>query len=356
MIYLIIFTVCCALMLLEQFLESSWLLRISQYLLVAALIVFIGFRQVGPDFESYRDIFNFPKDIKGNIEVFFLLLIGFFRSFGWSFASFMLFFATLSILIKMYSIEKYSPYFFLSVVLALPVTLLTDMGQIRFALAVSIVWLSIPYLEERNIVKFMLVVLFATLIHTSALVFSVAFFITPIKLKLRYLLLIWVLCYFAGLSLDNDFSGRLVELFAKDTMMEMKIDLYNDGETFVERYTLPLLGTMFKVIIMALLYYSPIKNERLKQIFLNLYFFSGCIFMFFSFSEILTLRLSMYFFAFEAISIPLALYFIKDKSDVVFWLFLIGLVVKSFYQYNSQVFVSYSDMYLPYKNALRNFF
>jgi hypothetical protein len=73
--------------------------------------------------------------------------------------------------------QKVFALFFLTVLIALPVVFLSDMGQMRFSLAIAIILLSIPYCLNRDPIRFGLIVFAASVIHVSALIFAIAYFL-----------------------------------------------------------------------------------------------------------------------------------------------------------------------------------
>ena len=137
------------------------------------LVFFIGFRYESVDYYGYKNIFdsmsfeniNFPqfKNKINNISIEFIFgfLISIFKKLNLSFYSFIFIFSLTSLSIKFFFINKYSPYFFLSSLLFFAFLIGKDMGQIRNAMISGIILFAIIPLIKRNLLSYLLIVLFA---------------------------------------------------------------------------------------------------------------------------------------------------------------------------------------------------
>lgn len=349
MIYTVLIICCVFFVFLEQ---SKGTERLLPYLILGSgliLILFVGLRyQTGPDYESYEISYLGKSDFR--FESLFNLLMTVFRRLGAGYNLFLLFVAALSITIKSYVIERYSPYFFLSLLIACGF-FLSDMGQIRYALAISVLWLSLPFYMDRKLLPFLLIVFSAVLIHQTAIVFLPMYWLGSLKLKFPVMLGVWLMCYLASYTILGDWAMDFLSEYSPE-MTTSKIDVYEENESYDTRYLISLSGLVAKVGVLLLIYYSNIADETLKRFYINISFLGGCFLFFFSFSEIFSSRLSAYFMSFETLMIPLALVAIKDN-----WLYyslLVVVVAKYVYQYIYQVYYNYPEMYLPYRNVLFN--
>lgn len=350
MIYLLIFFICIFFSLLEQ---TDGVGQLASYLRLPFLIffiVFIGLRyQVGPDYFSYEIIY-FDREKYLDMEFLFRFFISIFNRWGISYNYFLLFIAALSIFCKAITLSKYSPYFFLSVVIAFISCFLSDMGQIRFSLSIAILWLSIPFCIERKFVWFLIVVVCAFLIHQSSIIFLFIYWFYKVRMNLGVMLAIWGGCYLLSFSLSSLGIFDLFSGFVEDENISGKIDIYADNELYGERYGISFFGLFSKILVLLLIYYSSIKNQELKQLYTNIYFWGGCFFFLFSFNEIFGTRLSIYFLSFEALIVPTAIYYIKDIK--LHYVLMSVFIAKALYQLVVQVYIKYPEMYLPYRNML----
>lgn len=166
-------------------------------MLVAFLIVFIGFRFESVDYYGYMEIwdkvnfyyvgfpfYNSGGGTTGN-EFIFATLISLFKEAGLGFVFFLFFIAFLSVGIKAYYFKKLSPFIFLSLVIYLSTSFFKDMGQIRNALAASIFLFGIKPMVDRNILKFSLVTLLAFCVQSFAFIGFFVYWFYPIVNK-RY--------------------------------------------------------------------------------------------------------------------------------------------------------------------------
>jgi hypothetical protein len=351
--------ICAVLVFLENVKGTSTMLRLLQNLLVIFLMLFVGFRLVGPDYWTYRDMYKTVRignaaSLESIIEPFFIYLMKFFTWMNADVSYYTFFVAACSIGIKVRIIREYSPYFYLSILLALMNYIFADMGQMRFMLAISTTWLSIPYYENKQWWKFYLVIAIAASMHTSAWIFGVVFFIDRFNFKFATMLTVWICCYGASYIADNTIVGSIIDDYAKDTMIDTKFDIYSTGaRQYIGRVGYGMIGTALKVFNLYLLSASTMTDRRMHTFFYNSYFIGGCLFFFFGFNEIMSLRLSMYFFAMEVLFIPIILYYIKDK--MTFWILLFVFVLKSWWQLDQIIYVKISSMWLPYSNYLERF-
>ena len=354
MIYLYIFIACVIFLFLEQAKGTENARPWMQWGFSAFFILFTGLRyETGPDFFSYQGIFSDPL-LRKDMEPFFHFLMTMLARAKLGYVYFLFFVAALSITIKTYSIQKYSPYFFLSIVIALPVTFLSDMGQIRFSLAISTLWLSIPYILDKKLLKYTLVILLAASMHYSSLVFFPVYWICNKKINIYLIFGIWMACYFLSFTKFNEwFSSSVFNIGI--TEFTDKTNLYAEEDTGGGRYGVSLFGLLSKILVVILVYFTlPDETGRLQRILLNIYFIGGCFFFLFSFSEIYGTRFSLYFLSVEALAVPVAIQKIRDIK--LHYLLISTFIIKAFYQYYTLVYISYPDMYLPYKNVLQLFY
>lgn len=350
MIYTVLIILCVFFIFLENSKGCEKLLPYLQLGTVVFLILFVGLRyRTGPDYDSYEISYLGRSDFRFESMFNFFMIV--FRKLGATYHVFLLFIAALSISIKSYVLNRQSPYFFLSLLVAVGF-FLSDMGQIRYALAISVLWLSIPFYLEKRLIAYLLVVLCAVLIHQTAIVFLPVYWLCSLKLNFPLMLFIWAACYLASYTALGDSVMDLFSDYSFSDTATTKMDVYSENESLNTRYVVSLSGLVAKTGILALVYYSPIGDESLKRFYINIGFIGGCFMFFFSFSEILSSRLSAYFLSFDALMIPAAMIMIKDS-----WLYyslLLVLIAKYVYQFIFQVYFNYPEMYLDYRNVLFN--
>lgn len=147
------------------------------------LAIVAGFRFfTGYDFNSYN---NFYTEIDSISDVFngsieaesgYLFLNYLFKSLGFNFYFFILFFSIVSIILLANFAYNYTPYPSLVLVYYFArYFLVRDMGQIRSAIACIILLYAIPYILNRKPVQFLIVVFIASLFHITAWSFVIAY-------------------------------------------------------------------------------------------------------------------------------------------------------------------------------------
>ena len=82
-------------------------------------------------------------------------------------------------------IEKNTRIFWLGVIIYVTIgKFFYDMNALRQALAVAILLFSYPFIIKRKFIPFILITVTASFIHTSALFFTIIYFLYPLKLRL----------------------------------------------------------------------------------------------------------------------------------------------------------------------------
>ncbi|MFL2100932.1 EpsG family protein [Desemzia sp. FAM 23991] len=147
------------------------------------LAIIAGFRfYTGYDFNSYGKFYSEVENISdvfnGSIEAEsgFLFLNFLFKSMGFNYHTFILFFALFSLLLLTNFVYKFTS--FPSLVLLYYYAryfLVRDMGQIRSAMACIILLYSIPYVLNKKPFQFLVIVFVASLFHITAWSFIIVY-------------------------------------------------------------------------------------------------------------------------------------------------------------------------------------
>ncbi|WP_123631394.1 EpsG family protein [Salinisphaera orenii] len=146
----------------------------------ALIVLFVGLRYDSVDYFNYWAIFDQTRSLglsEGHEPGFLAFILGI-QAVGGGFFVFVFLFALASLLVKFYGYAKLSPYIVLSLLIYVSTPAIwKEMGQIRGAMAASILFVSIIYAYERNPIKFGIALLAATLFHLSAIVGAVIYFV-----------------------------------------------------------------------------------------------------------------------------------------------------------------------------------
>jgi len=320
------------------------------------LIFFAGFRQIGFDYDNYHLIFdtvNLSNYVENTIEFGFAFLIQLFHLFSLPFNVFLFFIAILSIGIKLDFIARFSPYYFLSLILYFTVNfLLSDMGQIRHGLAMAIVLLSFRDIFNKNKKGFFLKVFIAYLFHSSAIIVFPAYFIANIK-KIT----IWHVLVPIALALPFvfiDIKGLLTQIVLyAPAQIQSKVAYYTTSDEFGEKLGFNLTSVFRLIIIAGMFIYYKEGSKTTKyyrEIFL-LYIYGTILFFLFNSIAEMALRFSNYFKLLEFIILPILVSSCKTLFEK--HLIFIIIVLYSGWSIYKMMFDQYTSIeYLPYKNVL----
>lgn len=246
-------------------LEQKALNRKSFWLPLIVLALFAGIRSyyVGTDSPGYVRSFIDPLDIDDfkfneNVEIGYQLLeytiLNLTRNYFW------LFFATGLIVVYCYlkMIKKYSVNYLLSVFLFITIgTYVFFFNGLRQGLAMAIFVLATPYLLEKRIIPYILVSLFSSFFHISALFMIPFYLLSNIKIKIIHKILI----SFFGSLVSSSF---LVSYFAEGNQRYQSY-------TEVSEKPGGLLVLSFFTILMVFIYFISkiykIKEEGFDTLF-----------------------------------------------------------------------------------------
>jgi hypothetical protein len=357
MIYYIITAVFICFALLELYPVKRNLIFGVAALATVFLILFAAIRKhTGPDYGSYLILWNDayatdPYD-RSNEPFYFYLQYVLKFVFGLEFQSLIICFAVLSISLKFRAIQKWSPYFFVSLLLYFNISFLNqDFGQIRQGLATSITILSIQYVLEKRFRPFLLTVLLATSVHYTAIIFLLLYPLANIRLKLHAMMLIWLAAF--GLSYFFTAFETLLAYVGSVLFPELnsKIFIYLTDEMYSKRLGFTP-GMSLRFVNLAIMYLAVKPEEHnternLSRILVNSYFIGGCIFFLLNILAIFAARSSVYFTVIDFIALPLALQAISSRPIrylVAFYIFLYVL-------YNIYLLINVTEgsMLVPYK-------
>ena len=300
------------------------------------LLYFAGFREnVGADDHSYREVFTQVHNVFN--ENFLLSYSNYYKEPGFIFLTslvktftddyHLLFFIVsfFAISINIYYYYKYSPFVILTIALYYVHTFLArDMNQIRAGLACAILLISIQYIKNRNLFKFSIVIIIASLFHVGALVFFVTYFITTTTYS-RFTYLITL-----GMSIALSFLGlsELIVNSLPDSLGIVKnvlVNYYNSPMYKNAIYTFDI--TNIKQIVIATIFILCLNKLRTKSdfflILFNIYFIGVLWRLAFSDFGIFAARFATFFTITEVILIPYLLFcFTKRERLIVVFLIL----------------------------------
>lgn len=328
------------------------------------LVLFAGFRiETGADYIPYIRIFRYASTqpffteniFAGLVEPTFIWISQLNAMLGTNFIGVTVTFAALAITLKASTIYKFSPYPLLALLLYyITYYFFQEYGHIRQGVAIAICFFSFRYITDRKLLKFALCIFIAYLFHRSALFFSFAYFIAPLKINTRWALVI-ILISIALIPLEIyrffDFFTSLTETDSLDKTF----NTYVDDKVYGQDVGFSLKGDLFKFLQLFFIFiYDKIGISKSKIYWQvrNLTLFGFAFFFLFRGNEIFATRLTAYYMFFIVLVYPLliAQLEIRQKNQlknivlILFFAFFIrlGLTVE---RYNMNKF----------NNALINF-
>jgi len=170
-------------------------LNFSLFFTFLILFVFRAFRSldVGGDLINYNNLFHYiGSKAWGDIfypgyEIGWLALNKLFFVVYPNFQIILVFVSFIFTISLLYFIYKNSSYPWLSIFLYISLNFLgATFNNERQAVAIALLFFSFKYLKDRKLVKFVFLVVFASLFHQSSLIFLVLYFLYNIKISLRY--------------------------------------------------------------------------------------------------------------------------------------------------------------------------
>ena len=259
------------------------------FLFLLGLSLFVGFSDMfgGYDRYIYGEIFDNIADIttmKGKYSE--SLYYNFYNSeFGYTFLNVLISFFTenryifiliITLIIYIFlfiSLRKYTENYPLAVILFMGLWFFFTFTYLRQVLAATIVWLSIQYVIERKLWKFLVVFLIGFSMHNSAIIFFPLYFI-PLK-KFSPKLIVGVMLFLLLLGL-SPLPNSLFEIYESSSIVERHAE-YNASGGLRIAYILE----SFFFLYLILKSYKYIPTDKSHVVLLNMaLIFCGILLLF----------------------------------------------------------------------------
>lgn len=342
--YILIFFFLFSLSSYELINKNRLVIFYAYFLFSVFVILFLGFRQCGFDYENYYYYFRHlnsmfwqrNSDYLGAEKGYAFLnyIIGNYR---WL----LLLMAAFTIILMFSFIYKYSPAVFFSLFLLFCITFYPlVMGQYRQALAVAmILWAFV--LRQRNVMLFIIIVCVASLFHMSAFLALLALFVPRKLLQVNfYVITLLIALVFSEFGKDVFYNTIL----GGSDFVFRKVLIYSEVEAG-ERLGLNvamLLRILFFMIFYR--YRKSIVEHSYGSYFLNLYYVGLLIYLGLGFFPQLAGRGSLYFVFFEVILAAMLVRNLSGRRRV--FLFLLFVCI-DLYRFHTFIYAGYDD-YIPY--------
>lgn len=238
--------------------KHFWNFDFAKFIPMLPLIIISGIRYgVGQDyFYTYVPIFN--KVVSGEIEnvwgeIGYTYLNKFVALFTSDYAWIFVLTSIIFIYFVFKAIYKESDNIPFSIFLLVTMGYyFCFMNGIRQMLAASILMYSIPFVKQRNFKKFIICIIFATLFHTSSLLFVPVYFLTSEKISNGFMLISTIII-FATSNLIASLLLKIVSL--------TKYAWYLNSEYIAERSGFIMILINVMILIFALFFNKNKKND-----------------------------------------------------------------------------------------------
>ncbi|HDR8146176.1 MULTISPECIES: EpsG family protein [Bacillus cereus group] len=258
----------------------------------AFLMCFAGLRyDIGIDYVSHERIYanirsGFVENFSNtNQETGYFILNKIFNSFN----VMLLFIAIITLTIKFKIIRDNSIYIYMSLFLYYSLFFIRyDMGLVTQGIAMMFIMYSYKYIIEEKSLKFIITILLASLFHISAIIFLPVYWLARKTYSMKFIIITIIISFFAAFSLVSDQILQYISLIIP------RYEAYLNSDASFE-----ISINMFKRLVFLLIFVYTIKkyhgDNKVYNIFLNLYFFGAVIYYVFKPIWILSDRGSVYF-------------------------------------------------------------
>lgn len=235
--------------------------------------------------------------------------------------------------------------------------LLGWMGTARQVLAIAICVYSLRYIRSREYLKFLFAVSIASLFHTTALIFLIAWPLDRIQLRRTALMLIVFGAVACGLAGAGETFVNLAGSALHISYLQEKINFYTAlsvQDLGFQDSSLSVLWYLKRVLTFCffMFFFARFKTED-EQLYMKLYVFSIVLFVVFMKSiPMLPLRAGLYFSIFELFLLVALIpgYEYKWSRRV----YIVFLVLIAFVRLTSSLFAYHPELYIPYKSIWLN--
>lgn len=211
--------------------------------------------------------------------------------------------AFISLLGPLYIIKKYSKNYFLSVFLFITFQFFTyDFYLLRQVIAMSILLLSLKFVEERKLIKFIIMIILATCFHMSACLFIIVYWLAKIKIDNKKMLMI------AGIMIAIFLFGDSIINVALSIIYQNYADAIEEGGGYF----------YFAVLLCVFFIVTMLKGAFLKQQKTNLMWYNILIIaifiQLFAIQKPIISRVTIYYSIALIIVLPNVIQCFKEKN------------------------------------------
>ncbi|OXB05325.1 hypothetical protein B0A81_15355 [Flavobacterium plurextorum] len=328
-------------------------------ILFLILVIQVGLRwETGTDWIVYRDNFENTTSIQmvllgvlDGFEIGYGLFVYLIRDFTDNYAVFLFVHAVIYYLLILKANKQLSPYPIISLLIFYAGTM-GVLGSNRQLMALAICLFSLQYVFiNKKPFYFFLLVAFASLFHTTAIIFVVYYFLDRDFKKYQIILVLGLSFIIGKTALPSLMFSSFGSMLGGTAAM--KAEIYSNTDKIPDA-SLSLIGLIRRIIYFALFLYNYDKlTRKIKSYRLLFNGFAFGLAFYFLFADtliILVNRGSLYFNIMESflLTSQLLLFVPKDRGYVLFFISLYSILL--FYQSIS----AYDDLFIPYEGIFIN--
>lgn len=238
------------------------------------------------------------------------------------------------------SIKDYTDNYPFALLLFLGLLFFFSFTYFRQILGVGVAWLSIKYVYERKVWKFLLVMFIAFLMHNSALILVPVYWIPIRKFDKATVLIILAVCFILGIT---GLPSSLFEIYGSASDMEMRASRYTDTSGFRIAYLIEAIFFLFFILTN----YHKIPENPKRIVLLNVALLFCAILLVFIKSENGG-RLGWYYMI--GIISTLTYFAVTKKRDKSYRFSMIAVSALLFLR----ILLQWNSMLYPYKTFFTN--
>ena len=176
------------------------------------------------------------------------------------------------------------------------------MEQIRHGIAIGICLYAVVYAIEDKPLKYFFCCLFASLLHSSAILFIPLYVFRKVNLNIKKIVLLLVGSLVVSQINFMAILGWANDTFLHNARIQEKVMLYQ-GQTIEGIFSITFFLRIFVLFLYYIVVYRAHSNELKTKIMINGYFYGIIIFLVFNSISILAFRSSAIFRCFELIMV-----------------------------------------------------
>jgi hypothetical protein len=269
---MILLTLILVFLIFASFLElvySELNAKIIVLLLIGVLLIFVASLRFGDrDYTSYVEIYEDVNPFFSSLqqkaihgEPGFILLNRLCKTIGVGYIGMFFIMALSSVSLSLNFFRKNTSLFLIAVLIYFcHVFMLRDMLQIRSGLAASISLYSFTFIKQRKLLKFLSVIILASMFHIGVAIIILVYLIYPIFIVENKRIIVLIII---GFIFGSILSASLLEFFFTNILYIPGVSLYvGDSENFKSLGLLNPVLLKSAVLVCLMIYYKQVIGEK----------------------------------------------------------------------------------------------